>query len=94
LIITLHSPPTKRIQPTITRRLQPANSLPKLLIVEDNAEVRGYIKSVFLGRYLILEAGDGMEGLESRSKISPTLLLDVMMPVMMVLHYANSSNPT
>ena len=56
---------------------------PKLLVVEDNAEVRAYIKSIFLGRFVILEAEDGKEGFALASEEIPDVIIsDVMMPVM------------
>jgi signal transduction histidine kinase/ligand-binding sensor domain-containing protein/DNA-binding response OmpR family regulator len=57
--------------------------LPRILIVEDNAEVRAYIKSVFIGKYQILEAEDGKEGLcMAQEKLPDLIISDVMMPVM------------
>jgi DNA-binding response OmpR family regulator/nitrogen-specific signal transduction histidine kinase len=57
--------------------------LPKLLIVEDNAEVRAYIKSIFIGKYTILEAEEGKEGLNVVLEEIPDLVIsDVMMPIM------------
>lgn len=55
----------------------------KLLIVEDNAEVRGLIKSVLADRYHVAEAADGREGWEHTLKVMPDLVIsDIMMPVM------------
>ncbi|HEY8937827.1 MAG TPA: response regulator, partial [Cyclobacteriaceae bacterium] len=57
--------------------------LPKVLIVEDNAEVRAYIKSIFYGKYKILEAEEGKEGLNVVLEEIPDLVIsDVMMPIM------------
>ena len=56
---------------------------PKLLVVEDNADVRTYVKSIFKGQYVILEAEDGQSGLELALEEMPDLVIsDVMMPVM------------
>ncbi|HYG17930.1 MAG TPA: two-component regulator propeller domain-containing protein [Ohtaekwangia sp.] len=55
----------------------------RLLIVEDNEEIRDYIQSVFEHDYHLLVAGDGKSGLELALKESPDLIIsDVMMPVM------------
>jgi signal transduction histidine kinase/ligand-binding sensor domain-containing protein/DNA-binding response OmpR family regulator len=56
---------------------------PKLLIVEDNKDLRNLISSRFREHYTILQAGDGVEGLELALKEIPDLILsDVMMPRM------------
>jgi signal transduction histidine kinase/ligand-binding sensor domain-containing protein/DNA-binding response OmpR family regulator len=56
--------------------------LPKLLVVEDNDEVRSYIKSVFEGTYIVLQACEGKEGLDIALEEMPDLVIsDVMMPV-------------
>ncbi|MFY0687217.1 MAG: response regulator [Cyclobacteriaceae bacterium] len=55
----------------------------KLLIVEDNAEVRSYLRSLFLGKYVVLEAENGQEALDLALEENPQLIVsDVMMPVM------------
>ena len=57
--------------------------LPKLLVVEDNDEVRAYIKSIFEGTYSILQASEGKEALDIALEEMPDLVIsDVMMPVM------------
>jgi signal transduction histidine kinase/ligand-binding sensor domain-containing protein/DNA-binding response OmpR family regulator len=57
--------------------------LPKLLVVEDNDEVRTYIRSIFDGTYIVLQASEGKEGLDIALEEMPDLVIsDVMMPVM------------
>lgn len=57
--------------------------LPKVLIVEDNSEVRAYIRSVFTDRYIVLEAEHGKEGLNlALEEIPDVIISDIMMPVM------------
>ncbi len=54
-----------------------------LLIVEDNADVRNYIKGNLKEEFRILEAVDGEEGLNQSVKHIPDLIIsDVMMPRM------------
>jgi DNA-binding response OmpR family regulator/anti-sigma regulatory factor (Ser/Thr protein kinase) len=54
-----------------------------MLIVEDNTDVRKFIRTNFEGDFHIEEANDGKEGLALAQKIIPDIILtDVMMPVM------------
>ncbi len=56
---------------------------PLVLIVEDNDEVRAYLRSHLSAHYRITEAKDGIDGLEKARQLSPKLVLvDVMMPRM------------
>ncbi len=51
-----------------------------VLIVEDNAEVRAYLRSHLAATYRVLEASDGESGLErARSDLPDLVLSDVMM---------------
>jgi YesN/AraC family two-component response regulator len=53
------------------------------LVVEDNREVRTFIKSLFTGQYTVEEAGDGKEGWEKATESVPDLIIcDIMMPEM------------
>ncbi len=53
---------------------------PMILIVEDNADVRFYVKSLLTDKYTILEAGDGQNGLNKAIKYVPELIIsDIMM---------------
>lgn len=52
-----------------------------LLIVEDNADLRQYIRSVFEQDYRIVEAIDGQDGIEKALEIIPDIIVsDLMMP--------------
>jgi CheY-like chemotaxis protein len=54
-----------------------------LLIVEDNTDVRQFIRGVFENEYLVFEAVDGEEGFDKAIEIVPDLIIsDVMMPKM------------
>lgn len=56
-------------------------SLPILLIVEDNVDLRIYLKDIFAQQYQVVEAVDGQDGLASAFEIIPDLVVtDLMMP--------------
>jgi signal transduction histidine kinase/ligand-binding sensor domain-containing protein/DNA-binding response OmpR family regulator len=55
--------------------------LPRILIVEDNTDMRTYIKQSLQENYHIIEASDGIEGLKKGMENIPDLIVsDVMMP--------------
>lgn len=56
--------------------------LPSLLIVEDNPDVRLYLKACLEERYQLLTAVDGQEGIKQAVEQVPDLIVsDVMMPI-------------
>lgn len=56
---------------------------PIVLIVEDNLDMRGFIKDQLESNYRTLDASDGIEGLEKAKKEIPDLIItDLMMPMM------------
>ena len=63
--------------------LTPRTALPTILIVEDNSDVRKYIRSYLDNEYHCIEAINGAAGLEEARKIVPDLIIsDIMMPKM------------
>lgn len=55
----------------------------KLLIVEDNSEIRQFLLSEFNSSYQVFEAENGQEGLRIAMEHQPDIILcDVLMPVM------------
>jgi DNA-binding response OmpR family regulator len=63
--------------------LSPAakTDLPRLLIVEDDQEIRDFLKESLCDYFFILQAADGQEGLAIARQETPDLVLsDVMMP--------------
>ncbi|MCA9732034.1 response regulator [candidate division KSB1 bacterium] len=62
---------------------RPAADRPILLIIEDNADVRAYIREQLETEYIIHEAADGKAGVAQAIEVIPDLVIsDVMMPKM------------
>jgi signal transduction histidine kinase/CheY-like chemotaxis protein len=65
------------------KKVYSENNKQSILVVEDNIEVREYIREQLENSYRIEEAGNGAEGLSFAQKQLPDLILtDVMMPEM------------
>ncbi|MCD9015045.1 two-component regulator propeller domain-containing protein [Parachryseolinea silvisoli] len=61
----------------------PAGTLPVLLVVEDNPDIRRFIRLHFENAFQVEEAHHGEEGLvQARNLLPDIILTDVMMPVM------------
>ncbi|KAA3655095.1 MAG: response regulator [Calditrichaeota bacterium] len=72
------SSPTK---PTST--LTPSTSGGRILVVEDNEDMRRYLRNALKQNFVISEAGNGEKGFQAALKKNPDLIIsDVMMPVM------------
>ena len=57
--------------------------LPLILMIEDNAELRSYIKEILIGSYRVIQAIDGEEGVAMATAHIPDIVLsDLMMPKM------------
>ena len=62
---------------------EPDDSRETLLIVDDNADIRHYLRVVLHNRFRIIEAANGQEGLRQAREYGPVLIIsDIMMPVM------------
>jgi signal transduction histidine kinase/DNA-binding response OmpR family regulator/ligand-binding sensor domain-containing protein len=61
----------------------PGGGPKRVLIVEDNADVRRYVRSILTPDFEVLTAADGREGLAvARAELPDVVLADVMMPEM------------
>ena len=61
----------------------PTENHPIVLVVEDNADIREYIRSSFTDIYEVITAKDGKEGCElAQARIPNIIVSDIMMPVM------------
>lgn len=59
------------------------NSLPTVLVVDDNEDMRRYIRTLLTDKYYVTEAVDGENGLQVAHETIPDIIVsDVMMPVM------------
>ncbi|MFD1615310.1 response regulator [Gelatiniphilus marinus] len=66
-------------------------SLPLLLIVDDNEEIRLFIKSLLKNDYRILQAKNGKEGIDKALETIPDLIIsDIMMPVKDGIYLSNT----
>ena len=70
------------IAPEKVREETSPESGKKLLVIEDNDEIRHYIHTLFKKKYRVLEARDGEEGVRiAREEIPDLIISDIMMPV-------------
>ena len=66
--------------------LAPQDAVPRrkrVLIADDNADMRDYVRRLLEQRYDVSVANDGQEALEIASRLKPDLVIsDIMMPIM------------
>lgn len=63
--------------------LAPQKHQPVILVVEDNPDIRYFIKTELRGEYNVITANDGADGLQLASQQIPDLIIsDLMMPHM------------
>lgn len=64
---------------------------PKLLVIDDNIDIREYIRATFADEYDIMESANGKEGLEMAIKFVPDIVVsDVMMPQMNGMEFCSA----
>ncbi|MGN6130503.1 MAG: SpoIIE family protein phosphatase [Nocardioidaceae bacterium] len=69
--------------PADARPAPPDGSAARILVVDDNADIRQYVAGLLAEEYLVDTAVDGLEGLAKARETLPDLVLtDVMMPNM------------
>jgi ligand-binding sensor domain-containing protein/signal transduction histidine kinase/DNA-binding response OmpR family regulator len=83
-VFSKSAPPNRESVPQ-TRRGQESNKQeqdkPVILVVDDNADVRAYIRGALESRFNIEEAANGQEGIDKAGGIMPDLVIsDIMMP--------------
>lgn len=61
--------------------LEDQEKLPLILVIEDNNDIRGYIRQILEPDYRVIEADNGMDGSELAIERIPDLIIsDIMMP--------------
>lgn len=69
------------LQNPMLNSVKAANPSITLLIIDDNAELRGYLNSIFAPYYNIIEAPDGKIGFDMAINHNPDIIIsDIMMP--------------
>jgi PAS domain S-box-containing protein len=62
---------------------EPGEKRARVLLVDDNADMRGYLKRLLIPHYDVMPAANGQEALDRISVAPPDLVLsDIMMPVL------------
>lgn len=78
--VTFDIPPVDSASPGAGKT---ANDAPLILVVEDNEDLRNYLRMVLSARYHISESGNGKDGLcKAREMIPDLIISDIVMPEM------------
>jgi YesN/AraC family two-component response regulator len=68
-----------------------SEELSDVLIVDDNADMRRYLRTLLADKFYVLEAADGQSGLKLARECVPDIIVsDVMMPVMDGLQFCKN----
>ncbi|CAN1210504.1 response regulator [Tumidithrix helvetica PCC 7403] len=72
----------RRIEGDASENLTTETNINQILIVDDNADLRGYLRSILLqAGYQVISARNGSEGFHQAQKFKPDLIVtDLMMP--------------
>ena len=80
--------PIESLEKTAETEHSLAEDMLTVLIVDDNADIRAYLRTILQDKYQVNEAADGQQGLAIANEIVPDLIVsDVMMPVMNGLEF-------
>lgn len=72
----------------LQKLLDEQGNKPSILVIDDNNDIRQYLRTLLQDDFYVFEASDGKEGLEVAMKEVPDLVIcDVMMPVMNGLEF-------
>lgn len=79
--VTTGKPAVNRLIAGATPEADDDPAKPLLLLIEDNDDLRGYLRLMLAPHYRVLEASDGQQGLEQAFETIPDLIVtDLMMP--------------
>lgn len=74
----------------IVTKNDPDDDLDTILIVDDNADIRSYLRSLLSASYYVIEASDGRNGLRlARESVPGLIVSDIMMPIMNGLEFCS-----
>src|SRR6185436_8590588 len=62
------------VEPVLPAGLDPGTDVTTILVADDNAEVRAYVRAHLARRYRVVEAADGTEALEIARRALPDLV--------------------
>ena len=83
LIDDLNATPPPAVQGAQDAKGEATEDLPLILIVDDNEDMRYFLRFIFQTRYRVEEAENGAEALQKATELVPSIIVsDVMMPVM------------
>ncbi|MBR3100538.1 MAG: substrate-binding domain-containing protein [Muribaculaceae bacterium] len=86
--ITAHAEAKNIAAPAPVADVKPDEDASTVLVVDDNADIRAYLRTILQDKYRLLEAEDGKRGLElAREQVPDLIVSDVMMPVMNGLEF-------
>lgn len=78
----------ERIDQDVNVQTEADIDLPTVLIVDDNDDIRTYLRTILHNKYQLFEAADGQQGLNcAREQVPDLIISDVMMPVMNGLEF-------
>ncbi|MCQ2341568.1 MAG: response regulator [Paludibacteraceae bacterium] len=82
-IVVDDSVSAKEMQQTMPHQWAVQESKPKMLVVDDNADMRIFISNIFVDQFMVQTAEDGLDALEKIKSSMPDIILsDWMMPNM------------
>jgi signal transduction histidine kinase/class 3 adenylate cyclase/CheY-like chemotaxis protein len=83
VVLPVASGHTSERMADVAEALEAGSRRPLVLVVDDNADMRGYLARLLSNHYRIILARDGVEGMQQAAAFHPDLILtDLMMPRM------------
>lgn len=82
-VVSLPAKDAENISKTIEKVTDLSSGKPKVLIVEDNSQIAGFIMELLADKYVCVHAENGRTGLSIAASFMPDLIIvDEMMPIM------------